>query len=235
MKETQVFTILTRELSTEDLYLFYSHLDAREKQKALRFRLQRDCDSYVAVHGLLRMILGSRLEIPPRSVSLEYNRYGKPMLISDRAPLYFSLSHSRDISIVALTSNGEVGADIEYIDPEFDFREISSAFFVKEENEYIDHGRPGDRERFYRLWTRKEALLKAIGTGLSGDLAVNVTGDSVSPEHFRDAANPRIPSRFLLNSAGFRDQYMITVASGESCNLSEARIIAKAFTELITY
>ena len=93
--------------------------------------------------------------------------YGKPYLAG--FDLRFNLTHSNECVLVAVTSENEVGIDVEFLEQEHRFDDLVKRFFSHEEQqEYLLCD--SDEERrlaFYRGWTRKEAYLKAVGLGLS--------------------------------------------------------------------
>lgn len=142
-------------------------LDARERERAASFRRPSDRARYVFAHCVLRQILGAYLDRPPGALTYRWNPAGKPALERPEGT-YFNLSHSGDLVVVAVTRAGPVGVDVERITGSRDLETIARRFFAEEEWAGIE---PLDAERrvvaFFRLWTRKEALLKGLGTGLS--------------------------------------------------------------------
>lgn len=88
------------------------------------------------------------------------------MHLPDHPELGFNLSHSGDWIVLATASHGQVGVDIETIDPTFPALEIAEEFFLLEERRWIRKG-ADPTLRFFQLWTAKEALMKATGEGMS--------------------------------------------------------------------
>jgi 4'-phosphopantetheinyl transferase len=121
---------------------------------------------------MLRRLLGERLHIPPQHLVFEASYYGKPRLTNATAPIGFNLSHSGDRAAIAITSGAPVGIDIEQIRPLDDWAAITARFFSQRENQWL-HALPLAEQLtgFYRLWTLKEAVLKADGRGLSFPLS----------------------------------------------------------------
>jgi 4'-phosphopantetheinyl transferase len=143
-------------------------LNEEERRRAEGLRLERDSRRFVATRGQLRRVLASKLGISPSDVELEYGRLGKPHL-SHRMPardLRFSVSRSGDVAVIAL-SRQEVGVDIEAVLPVPEADEIAAlCLSASEYGSYTALG-PEDRlEGFLRLWTRLEAVSKALGCGL---------------------------------------------------------------------
>jgi 4'-phosphopantetheinyl transferase len=155
---------------TSRLSEFSSLLACDELDRAQRFRFERDRIRYSTCRGLLRLLIGRYLGCTPAILSFRYSSLGKPYL-NGAQTLSFNLSHSHEMVLYAFTSEGEVGVDIEKHDPKLEVEEIARNFFAPEEILYIRQGLPDRRyERFFHLWSRKEAFLKALATGLSTPL-----------------------------------------------------------------
>jgi phosphopantetheinyl transferase len=212
---TKVFIVRSRAFTEDHIEGLLGSLGSEEQARAARFRFTRDHNSYVVVHGMLRMIIATQFGLQPGEVEFEYNDFGKPSLNPRYGKLYFSLSHSRDISLLAFSLRNEIGADIEFMDPSFDFKSIGEECFTPSEQKYIGPGIPGDATRFYRLWTRKESLLKAIGTGITEHLDVEVFRDINLFHGQFSKLQGNQSGKYLLTTAPFENDYMITVATQE--------------------
>jgi 4'-phosphopantetheinyl transferase len=134
----------------------------------MRFRYTRDGRRYLTSHANMRRLLASYSDCTPRELAFVVNEYGKPRLRKLRRgkPLYFNLSHSDDLGLLAVTRMGDVGADIECIRPIEPY--VAEEHFSATELEQLKT-LTGDAwlAGFYRCWTRKEAILKAEGCGLN--------------------------------------------------------------------
>jgi 4'-phosphopantetheinyl transferase len=145
-----------------------------ETQRADRYRLSRDRNRFVTSRGILRQIIGNYLAIKPKEVRFDYGRYGKPRLDKQHGPLRFNISHSRGLALFAFASGREVGVDVEYQDQSVDLSMV--ARYVFDEHEIDSFRSLSSTEQitvFYRRWTQKEALAKAMGLGLSDLLNTN--------------------------------------------------------------
>lgn len=171
--EIQVFS-----LTLADGRNFYSQwlsiLSPDERERARNMILQRDREVFVLTRASLRLILARLLDEAPEALTFGYGTNGKPYLrrgIGERT-LWFNVSHSRERAVVAVSLAGPVGIDIEWMDPDIDFRGIAARFFSESESKAL-HRLPPDTalKAFYRCWTRKEACIKALGAGLKFDLA----------------------------------------------------------------
>ncbi|MFF9194515.1 4'-phosphopantetheinyl transferase family protein [Streptomyces sp. NPDC014779] len=149
-------------------------LDARERERAAAFLRPADRVLYVAAHVALRTVLAGLLG--ERPADLEFRRepcpccgapHGRPALATARPPLHFSLSHTRGRVLVA-TAPVPVGADVELRPDPSAVRELVAVLHPAERAEVAAAG-PGSQDgavAFGRIWARKEAYLKGLGTGL---------------------------------------------------------------------
>lgn len=153
-------------------------LSPTERAAAARFRFPRDRTRALVSHAGLRLLLGAYLGVSPESVPLEAGGSGKPRLAGVNA-LSFNLSHSGAYAAAVFSRGREVGIDIEQIHPAVAWRDIAGRFFSAEERTWLDS--QASAEAFFRLWTLKEAVVKAVGTGLAELL------DRISVRPGRDA------------------------------------------------
>lgn len=145
-------------------------LSADELARAARFRFERDQKRFMAARGILRKILGGYLEEHPQKIRFDYTSYGKPMLATDSAPnaLRFNLSHAGAFVLFAVTYGNNIGIDMERIRDDVPIAQIAQRFFSLGENRSLERMDENKRkEVFFQYWTRKEAVLKAMGEGLS--------------------------------------------------------------------
>lgn len=145
-------------------------LDAAERDRAARYRFERDRRRFTAARGVLRAVLGAYLDTSPANIAFAYGPHGKPSLApsAGHPALQFNISHSETRALIALTRDGELGVDIEYMRPLDDMDAIARTVFSGHERAILaalDDTRR--HEAFYACWARKEAYIKAIGRGLS--------------------------------------------------------------------
>lgn len=145
-------------------------LDAQEHARAARFVFEPDRRRYQAAHVAMRALLAQATALgEPSMLRFVHNAFGKPSL-ADAPDCHFSLSHSGDAALLAIDAAGPVGVDIEVDRAMDDIDALARAHFTDDERELLRRTPAGDRaSAFLRTWTRKEACLKAIGTGLSTD------------------------------------------------------------------
>ncbi|WP_088625583.1 4'-phosphopantetheinyl transferase superfamily protein [Oceanicola sp. 22II-s10i] len=140
-----------------------AHLSEDEAARAARFVFDRDRRAYILGRGRLREILGAEMGRAPAAVRFGYGAHGKPFVTGGP---WFNLSHSDGIACLSLHPSMDFGLDIEA------FRQIEDGvaerFFSATEYASLS-ALPSDQwtAGFFRCWTRKEAVVKAMGDGLS--------------------------------------------------------------------
>jgi 4'-phosphopantetheinyl transferase len=127
------------------------------------YRLAGDWrESGHALLGLLSRYTG----MEPAAIRLARSEKGKPYLPD--SDVFFNLSHTSNLALIAVARGVEVGVDVEAIQPRVDPEAIAGRFFHPAEREALEMTRSGAKlELFYRIWVRKEAFVKAVGGGLS--------------------------------------------------------------------
>lgn len=157
--------------SAQVLELFNT-LAADERTRAHQFCFEKDRRHFIVARGLLRQILSGYVGIEPQDIRFCYGDSGKPFLKSDiPTGVRFNLSHSDGLAVLAVTADAEIGVDFEVIKPVRDMDCIAKQFFSAGEYAALQNiPAAGALEMFYNCWTRKEAFIKALGTGLSTPL-----------------------------------------------------------------
>jgi 4'-phosphopantetheinyl transferase len=191
--------------SPEELAEFSPLLSADERQRAARFLMVEDRDRYVTGRARLRQILARYVALMPEALTFCYGQYGKPSLALPCSAPLFNLSHSGGVAALAVVRGCEIGIDIEQV------RDVPPAiakrFFSASENLALQELSAADwLPSFFRCWTRKEAIVKAIGTGLGMPL-----------DSFAVSLAPGAPAR-VLHVDGRRDEgaqwTIVDVAAG---------------------
>jgi 4'-phosphopantetheinyl transferase len=143
-------------------------LTSSEKEFAARFRLEEDRFRFATGREALRLLLSKYLSAPPMEIIIAADKNRKPFISSPPSDIYFNVSHSGDWVLIAFTG-AELGIDIEKKDPDFDYKSFLREHYSESEQKYIAEA-ADPVAAFYFLWTRKEALIKAWGTGLRENL-----------------------------------------------------------------
>ncbi|WP_406125290.1 4'-phosphopantetheinyl transferase superfamily protein [Streptomyces canus] len=156
-------------------------LSEREAERADRCRFKNDRRRFIVAHGALRLILAGCLDVPPEELRLQRGRHGKPRLAGS-SDLRFSLSHSGELALVAVTRHREVGVDVDRLRPGLPVEPFTERFFPASDARFVAAAAgPTERAaRFLRLWTRKEAVVKAAGARLVQGLGLTVLTDAES-------------------------------------------------------
>lgn len=164
-----------------------------ERRRAVRFRFAHDRSAYVLAHAMCRVVLGRCLGVQPEQVPLHFLPTGQPHLPG--TGLCTSLSRSGPMVLIAVGAGGVIGADLERCPPRMPMAPLLSAICSPEECMALSAMSPGQRERaLLQVWTRKEALLKAWGTGLQqapASFRASV-GDVVAPPQGVDGLPCRV-------------------------------------------
>ena len=144
--------------------------EKRARIQGMRFDMDQKLSLYADV--LVRCLACRALRVSNDGLVFLQNAFGKPCLMGYPG-FHFNISHTRSAIVVAL-SNREIGVDIERVD-KADLR-IARRYFTAAEVDWIEAGGAEADERFYTVWTRKEAYLKWRGEGLSIPLSSFETG-----------------------------------------------------------
>ncbi len=143
-------------------------LGENERERAQRFRFPQHMERYVLAHSAVRRILSSQLNLEPSQIRFEVEASGKPILAGDgNSALDINLSHSGELALFAMAKGRRVGVDVEHMESGRDHSEASPSFMSGREFARQMARPAADRpQAFFDCWTRKEAYLKALGTGL---------------------------------------------------------------------
>jgi 4'-phosphopantetheinyl transferase len=147
-------------------------LSDAEHVRSGEFFFARDRIRFIAARGLLRVILGRYLGIPPGHLRFRSEEMGKPAVcVSQASGIEFSVSHSHGLVVYAVSWNRRIGIDIERIRAVANGAGVPGRVFSARELA-VFRALPRDQQRaaFFRAWTRKEACAKAEGQGLSRPL-----------------------------------------------------------------
>ena len=120
----------------------------------------------------LRNLLSQHTKTPPKTLSIDYNPDGKPYL-RHHPKLHFNISHSHNYLIIAIAKENPVGIDIEYHKPLKSLKNIAARFFSDQEIMALKNNTQ-ELDLFFTLWTKKEALAKAIGHSIFTTVKTNI-------------------------------------------------------------
>ena len=141
-------------------------LSQAERARAQRFAFDHLRRRYFASHVALREILAELTGVAAADQRFTEGPFGKPALAS--AACAFNMSHCDDVAVVAVAPRGEIGVDVEILRPVKDSITLAERNFTPTEHQLVLSTPPAQRDLvFLRIWTRKEACLKAVGSGFS--------------------------------------------------------------------
>lgn len=155
-------------LSQDDAVLdvLAGHLSSDERDRADRFQFARDRRAFTVARGALRQLLAAYTGLAPERLAFTTGPHGKPSLEAPGPA--FNLSHAGSWAVVAVAAAGRIGVDLEAIRPLEDLAGMARQVFSPDECEALAARPAGARlEAFFRLWTYKEAVIKAVGAGFS--------------------------------------------------------------------
>lgn len=218
LSQTSIFKIHIPEVINEIHRLKAELLSKNEKERINRFKFTEDKERFSTARVVLKLLLENISGISLAALDFNFSPSGKPYFKN----IEFNLSHSENYVLIAL-SNKPVGIDIEIPKENFDFEPILKNTFGSDEINYINSHIPR-KESFLTLWTRKEALLKATGEGLTDEL----TSISVLDEKII-----RTGLKYTLNSFKINDTDVASVAHlGTSEKLNTYEITPTFFFNL---
>jgi len=170
-------------------------LSDEERSRAARFRSHRNRDFFIWRRAIRRAFLSSRIGVSARDIRFGTNQNGKPFIANQNllTHVHFSMSHTGNFLLLAISNLRELGIDIESVHDAVDVEPLIYAGCNAAERAALMEIPRNHRARaFLQLWTRKEACIKALGAGADAlasmpDLTVNAdTYDHPRKIHFMD-------------------------------------------------
>ena len=196
-------------------------LSPAEKERADSYKSESRAAQFITGRGRLRMILSEITGVPPGDLAIVAGEHGKPVLAGEPG-LHFSIAHSKDAALIAVTRIGPIGVDLEALRPVAHMERLARRWFTEDDVSYLVEAGPAERTaRFFWLWTRKEALFKAWGTGISWESArrVSVRLDRIGPPAPKSRSQPAA-GWWSIRSWSPRPGYAAAVAApGDSWRL----------------
>jgi 4'-phosphopantetheinyl transferase len=164
-----VWWMPTANVRAAHLHKWLENLDEGEQERAARFHIEIDRRDFIAAHALLRFMLSSFVNCSPHELRFTHDAAGKPKIDprGGRGELSFNLSHTNGLVAAAVAAHGMVGIDVERIDSAKADLTVADRYFAPAEVSMLRALRREEQiAYFFRLWTLKEAYIKAVGAGL---------------------------------------------------------------------
>jgi 4'-phosphopantetheinyl transferase len=140
-------------------------LNEEERARMERMRLGISRHEFVVGRAMLRMVAGAATACGPREVTIGVGEHGKPRVEG----VEFSVAHSHGLVLLAMCREAALGVDVEWVEREIESLEIARSTFAPGEVKRIEQAAEGAEraQTFFAVWTRKEAIVKAHGQGLT--------------------------------------------------------------------
>jgi 4'-phosphopantetheinyl transferase len=155
------------ELAHDRAHERFECLSTEEWERARRFVFDRDRRRYCAARSALRLLLGTELGVSPETLKFSLGEHGKPRI--EATPCCeFNVSHSGELALIGFAQAGdEIGVDIEVLRVMSNSEALAERHYVGSELAAVLAASGPERDlAFLRVWTRKEACMKAVGSGL---------------------------------------------------------------------
>lgn len=140
-------------------------LDTREKNRSKLFSRHDLQQKYIQTRVALKTILALYLNSEAQNIKINLGKYGKPTLSTTN--LHFSLAHTKNMFVVAISNINQIGIDLEQKQPRANLSALVDKCFASSESKYW-HGLTEAEKitTFYKFWVSKEAFVKAVGHGI---------------------------------------------------------------------
>jgi len=179
---------------------------ADEQQRADAYYHAKHAERFLFGRATLRLLLGSLLGKPAATIELAANQAGK-LHCANTAAWHLSISYD-DAWLVLAIARVEVGLDIEKIKPEFSYDDVAASCFSPAEQQYVAAAKD-PTTAFFQLWTRKEAMAKALGTGIDDYFSGLPVLDGA---HTMLRAEQHQHTNWVLSSFMLDTQYLVALA-----------------------
>lgn len=189
-------------------------LSPEELERANKYKFIKDQELFILRRYLLRLILSQYCHCQPHQMIYRYNSCKKPLInIPEFKKIKFNMSYSYDLLLIGLCRQNDIGVDIEKVREISDLENIASENFSHHELEYFN-SQLNKTTSFFKIWTRKEAFIKAKGKGLYYPLkSFSVEVDpSESYEHLLNHTHPLESKLWRTADLNTSDGYVASMA-----------------------
>ena len=213
-KKVHIWITDLQNYSKQQFAILLGLLSKHELQKVKSFHYEEDRKRYIVAKATLRKLLSRYQLILPQSILFSRNAFHKPFLHPNPNSLQFNVAHSGSKVLLAFRFNARgtsIGIDMEKVNNDYDYKVLVKEYFTEEEQLSISD--ENSSELFYKLWTRKEALLKAFGTGLTDDMKQLNVSKYTNIVRMKNAHYSRVTQRpFYVNTFKIDDNYIASFA-----------------------
>lgn len=188
-------------------------LDAGERLRHQRYKVEGARREFLVGRALVRTVLSRYADMAPADWRFEANEYGRPAIVGAAPGLVFNLSHTRGLAALAVARDCDLGVDVESVDRPSAAPDVADRYFSAPEAAFVRAGGDLLAERFFAVWTLKEAYIKARGMGLALPLdgfSYDLAGAAPAIA-FSDTC-PDDPARWHFLRAGVSDTHRLALA-----------------------
>lgn len=190
-----------------DRFCDESTLSADEREHGERLRFPRGRRLFLRRRALKRFLLGRFLGVPPTELRFLENGLDKPRLAPPHAGrVHYSGSDSENLCLLALSTAGAVGVDVEVPTLDYDWEGVAEMYLDGPRLAQLRGVPPAEaQETFLRFWALRESFGKATGAGVVGE-----TEDGVSAEAVWDLVFQPARVAATVAAAGWRWETRMT-------------------------
>ena len=205
-------------------------LDPHEAERHERYKVAGARDEFLVGRALVRTTLSRYRDTAPADWRFETNRHGRPAIIGEAAGgLVFNLSHTRGLVALAVSRGCEIGVDVEAVGRESATFDLAGRYFSPSEAAWVRAATgPALAERFFAVWTLKEAYIKARGMGL----ALPLDGFSFALDDATDRPTiafhegcPDDPARWAFLRRSVSDDHRLAFAASPPDRIDAVRVL----------
>lgn len=170
------------EVFADEAPIFHECLSDMELESIQNMKPSR-AERFMFERSLTRRLIAESLDVSPKSLEFERLENGKPQLV-ESGLLHFNISHCKDLFVIGVSREFELGVDIERAERSNNLDRIAQHYFSDEEVSFLNSDSKKIELRFTQLWTVKESIIKLRGSGISKTLLKNATrvkGDAIEP------------------------------------------------------
>lgn len=209
--QSHIWLVDLENLTPEQWVYWASFLNEEEILHLKKYHFEKDRQQFVGGRSVLRQLLSRYLKVAPQKIPLRKTRSGKLFVDSLRYRIRFNLSHSGSKILIGLNQKNRIGIDLEQLNPIQDVRAVVENLFSDNEQKMVRTNE--NNQSFYKLWTRKEALVKASGSGLvDGVAALEVSAHINDVVMNIPAVNKLGLGPFRCTTFGIGEDYLASVA-----------------------
>lgn len=192
-----------------------SVLDAEETQRWHRYVSSESQELFLVAHVMTRHVLSEYDARAPESWAFDHGPNGRPEIIGGPPGLRFNISHTKGMVAVLVHDEADCGVDVEHPWRAMEIPSVSRRVFTDAEQEALLSLPPeAQTDRFFQLWTLKEAFIKAKGKGLA--LPLKQFGFGLHNEQVRFDCDPAIdptPSQWQFSTHRPESGHIVSVAA----------------------